>query len=70
MSVLSRIGGNVLLPRQDVSSESVGSGRYSPYVAAKVIDFYPDPRTLTDTQKEVIRKSVEAGALVDRMPIN
>ncbi len=70
MSILSRVGGSVLLPRQDIASESVGHGRYSPYVAAKVIDFYPDPRLLSDTQKEVIRKSVEAGSLVDRMPIN
>jgi hypothetical protein len=70
VSILSRVGGSVLLPRQDIASESVGHGRYSPYVAAKVIDFYPDPRLLSDTQKEVIRKSVEAGSLVDRMPIN
>jgi hypothetical protein len=70
MSVFTRVGGNVLLPRQDVSSESVGVGKSNPYLVAKVIDFFPDPRSLSDEQKAVIKTAVDAGALVDRMPIN
>ncbi len=70
MSFLNRVGGSVLIPRQDVASESSGSGRYSPYIAAKVIDFYIDPKSLTTDQKNVIKKSVETSSLVDRMPIN
>jgi len=70
MSVLSRIGSPYILPSADKSARSNTGYHTSSFYTAKVVEFFSDPKNLSEAQTDLIKKSVEVGALVDRMPIN
>lgn len=72
---LNRVGGSILIP--SVSTNPTHdhnlTNRDQPgqqFLTGVVREFFSDPQTLSDYDKEVLRKVVKTSTIVDRMPIN
>lgn len=74
MSIISRAGSPFIVPITDpgeiqTTNQNVGKNQQA-FITAKVIDFFADPKILSESKKLLIKDSVEKSALVNSMPIN
>lgn len=71
--MLNRLDGKFLIPSVATSSTSDNVARSKEehvFLTAVVKEFYYDPRTLTQKEKDTLKQTVKLSAVVDKMPIN
>lgn len=74
MSIISRAGSPFIISPTDpggmqTNNQNFGKNQQA-FITAKVIDFFSDPKILTESKKLLIKDAVEKSSLVNSMPIN